>query len=437
MIARLSLSQIASYLDTRKSQGFNAVMIELSSHQQAAFSGCPANVNGDQPFLKNVSGGTYVGTTATADFSTPNPVYWDWVDQVLDLISSRNFLCLAYVMAWGFGLDGTQGWWPDMMLSANTRAVHSTFGSYLGNRLNKRTNVWALHGSDSFGNTTGTPESGIARAFSLATGMISAGFTQGHSGDWAVASESLDGPADVTASVDWTTIISRNGAYTVGGSFTLGAAFDGHTYLEARRGWNDGLVSWGKEMAYKTSPFAPGADQDLRNSQMWLFYSGCTGGMFYGYDNGVATHGVWCFNTNWTSDILDSSALDFQRFNNMLDGFAWWNLVPSELSGMPLLVTSANGSQTGSPAGYVAAACASDGSFMHVFFPYTSGGGSQNATVVMSQMAGTSSAQWWDPRSGALSSAGSGISNSGTHVFTTPGNNSSGFNDWVLLVTVP
>lgn len=222
VIARLSTSQIASYLDTRVSQGFNAVMIELFSHQTSV-ANCPANFNGDQPFTTKATGGTYVGTSGTADFSTPNNNYFNYVDAVLDLIASRNMLCLAYPLAWGFNLDGTEGWWPDMMLTGNSRSVHGGLGTYLGNRYGSRKNITWLRGSDSQGNTSGTPESGIAREAAMTSAMRAAGALQLYAGDWAAPSESTDAPSDATAGVALSDYISLQGTYSYGSTFPNGS----------------------------------------------------------------------------------------------------------------------------------------------------------------------------------------------------------------------
>jgi hypothetical protein len=460
--SRLSPSQVVTYLDTRRAQGFNAVMMELSSHQ-IGVSGCPASFLGDQPFISKAGGGAYVGANGTADFSTPNPAYWNYVDQVLDLIAARDMLCLAYPLAWGYALDGTQGWWQDMMLSANTRAVHTTLGNYVGARFSaaKRPNIFWLHGSDSFGNLTGTPESGVARAHAFMLGMISSGATQFRCGDWAAPSEASDGPADATAGVSFAAYMQVQGTYTSGGVFgnaidgngeTIGPDLDGQTFLEARRGWNfvpttttqgpsgsvpSALPCFLKETDYVSSPFAPGSRSDVRNAQMWAVLSGCTNGFFYGYDNSVANHGVWNFSSNWPTDILDASAAaDVKNFSGFIAGFAWWKLVPSELSGLRRLIPSSNGVQSVG-ATYVASAQAGDGSFLLAYAPTVGGGGTQTFTVDTRSMAGTTACRWWDPTSGAFQSASPATVNNSQSAqsFTTPGTNSAGDNDWLLVLS--
>ena len=55
-------------------------------------------------------------------------------------------------------------------------------------------------------------------------------------------------------------------------------------------------------------------------------------------------------------------------------------------------------------------------------------------TVDMTAMSGPSRARWFDPTSGAYTAIGSDLPNTGTRAFTTPGNNSVGQRDWVLVL---
>jgi hypothetical protein len=47
-------------------------------------------------------------------------------------------------------------------------------------------------------------------------------------------------------------------------------------------------------------------------------------------------------------------------------------------------------------------------------------------------------ARWFDPTDETYTAIGTGISNSGTQVFTVSGNNAEGsFDDWVLVFDIP
>jgi hypothetical protein len=51
----------------------------------------------------------------------------------------------------------------------------------------------------------------------------------------------------------------------------------------------------------------------------------------------------------------------------------------------------------------------------------------------MTVMSGTSRARWYNPTTADYSAIGT-LTNTGTQSFTPPGNNGSGYNDWVLVI---
>ena len=56
-------------------------------------------------------------------------------------------------------------------------------------------------------------------------------------------------------------------------------------------------------------------------------------------------------------------------------------------------------------------------------------------TVNMTKLAASATARWFDPSVGTYTSiSGSPFANTGTRNFTTPGNNSAGDGDWVLVL---
>jgi hypothetical protein len=48
-------------------------------------------------------------------------------------------------------------------------------------------------------------------------------------------------------------------------------------------------------------------------------------------------------------------------------------------------------------------------------------------------MSASSRARWWNPTNGAFTTIGT-YANTGTHAFTPPGDNGTGFDDWVLVL---
>ena len=55
----------------------------------------------------------------------------------------------------------------------------------------------------------------------------------------------------------------------------------------------------------------------------------------------------------------------------------------------------------------------------------------------MTELGGSASGRWYNPTSGQYTTiAGSPFANTGSRTFTTPGNNGTGTNDWLLVLEV-
>jgi hypothetical protein len=452
---QLSLANVATYLTTREAQGFNSVFVSFVCHETNT-TNSPADALGNLPFTTKDGGGSYTGTSGTADFSTPNDTYFAYLKSVIDLCEARGFLVLAYILPWGIAGSGNAGWWPDLVNGSNTQAVCTAFGTYLATGhgafagFKNNRGLILMNGSDYGQNRVADPPTteGETRALKISRAMVAAGATQLQTGDWQAPSMSTDEPIFET----W---MQLNGCYTYDSVYpdSTSPSDTLRTYLQARAGYsyvpisgnqsqNGALPSaipvFGKETAFEHSPFAtaspPPAISDIRKAQNWMWLSGATAGIFYGDEH------IWTFPTNgsWVAALTDTSALDFARFSTFVRSLRWWNLIPSELAGMRKLIGGAQGSQSSPADDYVAAACSSEGDFMVAYVPPFSSG-AQSISVDTRSLAGTARARWWDPTSGTYQAATpSLVANTvSAQSFTTPGANSAGDNDWFLLLEVP
>jgi hypothetical protein len=142
---------------------------------------------------------------------------------------------------------------------------------------------------------------------------------------------------------------------------------------------------------------------------------------------------VWPFNTGvWQDHLNTQGAQDMARLNAFIRSIAWQNLVPSGLGGMKTLVTA--GGSTPSASDYVAASATPDGTLLVAYVPPAHSG---SITIDMTAMSKPAQARWFNPTSGAYAQIGTGIPNTGSFVFDPPGNNGSGFSDWVLVLDTP
>lgn len=436
-LAHLPAPDRQAYLSTRQAQGFNSIQVYLFPFNfpgAAPYTGG----NGTWPFTGKIGGGAYAGEVGTADFTTPNESFFSFIDGLLDDAAARGFLVHLYALDWGYGGDGKQGWWLD--IKANPSSALQSLGTYVGNRYRSRTNVIWVDGSD-YGQSSSPTKPDAAnedKVVAMIQAMQTAGAVQLRTGDWNAPSSSTDEPK-------FTSYMQVNGIYSYGGSYPGSNPFDGKTYLQSRLCWSYAPVaaSQGNPGATSVPPALPcyeketgyegenlggeaGDAASVRKYQWWSVLSGGTAGLFFAYRDTVA------FTAGWQSNLSTPGALDMQRLAAFVQGLPWWKLVPSELSGMRRLVTSGNGTQSGSPANYVAAAQASDGTLLLAYVPPV-GSGAQGLTVDLRSMAAAVRARWWDPTNGAFRSIGD-YDNAGAQAFTTPGNNSAGANDWLLVI---
>jgi hypothetical protein len=163
------------------------------------------------------------------------------------------------------------------------------------------------------------------------------------------------------------------------------------------------------------------ATQPVRRFQWWGWLS-TIGGYISG--NGY----VWPFNAGWQNHLNTQGAQDMARLNAFIRSINWYQLVPSGLNGMRTLVTA--GGSSVSAADYVAAAATPAGDLLVAYIPPAHSG---SITVDLTAMSNTVRARWFDPTSAAYSAIGN-FPNTGAQTFTTPGSNSLGQADWVLVL---
>ena len=152
----------------------------------------------------------------------------------------------------------------------------------------------------------------------------------------------------------------------------------------------------------------------------------CIGGYVFG------NLPIWDFDTGWPAAMDATGSLDWQRAGALFDALPWHTLVPSNLGTLAgtVLVPGADIATGGD-----VAAAASPAALV-AYLPST-GTAARTISVTMSVLSGPARARWFNPTSGAYTDLTGGaysLPNSGTHAFTTPGNNSTGTNDWVLVI---
>jgi hypothetical protein len=158
----------------------------------------------------------------------------------------------------------------------------------------------------------------------------------------------------------------------------------------------------------------------------WLGVLNTIGGYTFGNES------IWPFvDGTWQNQMNSLGSKSAAVVNMFVRSISWWTLVPRGLAGTRVLVTDNTGSTDNDSISGVATP---DGSLVVAYVGPTHSGA---FTVDMSVMKGPARARWLDPGSGAYTQIATGIANSGTRSFTTPGKTSDGYGDWALVIDVP
>lgn len=434
-ITSLSETEYKPFIDDTVAKGYNAIEFHVINHDGRG-NHPPFGLNNILPFTKRLDGSTWDGSLGSnndqaPDFSQPNEAYWVSVDALLSYAESKGVLCFMFPAYTGYA-GGSQGWMVEMVANGSTKM--QAYGRFIANRYKIRGNiVWMLGGDYGTGGFQFTAEQ-LAVEQAMLAGM-----------------QSISGLASRNISAEW----NQDSIYTDQSDPTLRAAgtlqgaysFSGAVNLYTRNGYgpfdSDGTTPHSVMPTFLLEgPYDQegpdgnhingSATQPVRRFQWWGWLSGIAG---YISGNGC----VWPFNPSkllpfsfcsdgWQAHLNTQGAQDMARLNAFLRSIAWYNLVPSGLSGMKAIVT-AGGSQPALP-DYVAAAASPDGTLLVAYVPPDHSG---SITINMTTMSGQTQARWFNPATAVYTVIGT-FANAGTQDFVPPGNNGTGFTDWVLLL---
>jgi len=406
-ITNLTPGEMDTYLADRKSRGFNTLLVSLLEHKFAVQA--PRNRAGDFPFNAHANG--------SYDFSTPSPAYFAFADAALDKAAAAGMLVLLDVMY--LGANGAEeGWWAELNNANNTPAKSYAYGQFIGKRWKDRGNIaWVFSGDY----TPPAGSEGETRLLQIYKGVRDAGATQ-LAGAHVFDKLSSDWPAFVPH-------LQINAVYASGP--------DIYKFARTAFGRPNPVPVFLLESGYEQEKWFPGDPASIR-SYLWWAQLSAVGGVFYGHRD------IWAFNTDswstgypfgsqrWQRSLDTPGSQAVKHMADLLRSLAWYDLVPSGLSGMKNLITDGGGTMGG--ADYVTAAASTDGKTLVAYLP-PGGAANRSITVDMSAMSGPTTARWWDPTSGAFTAIASNLGNTGRHAFAVTGNNAAGAHDWVLVLS--
>jgi hypothetical protein len=414
-VLSLPVRDYTTFLEDTVSRGYDAIELHVLNHDPRG-NAPPRNGNGDLPFALRLDGAPWSGaltyadiTREAPDLSTPNEAYWRFVDAFLATCEERGLLVLLFPAYVGYA-GGDQGWMQEMVANGAPRLRQ--FGAFLAERYKDRKNLVWMMGGDM--GTFSASQASVEDA--LIAGLKSVG-----------------GQASTAFSAEW----ASNSVCTAQATFAR------HCTLQSVYSWTGEVLSYARK-GYSRTPAIPtflleepydeegpdgngvnsSATQPVRRFQLWGWLSGIAG---YVSGNGY----VWPFRPGWQDHLDTQGTRDMARLNGLIRSLPWHELVPSELGGMRKLVTAGNGSVDGS--NYIAAAAAPAGTLLVAYVPPTGSAG-RSFAVDMAALKGTARARWWNPATGTYTTIADSLPATGSRAFSTPGDNGTGHNDWVLVV---
>jgi Protein of unknown function (DUF4038)/Putative collagen-binding domain of a collagenase len=426
ILANLNNADTTTYLTNRGSNGFNALWIELLCDSYTGGAGTEGSpnyghdVNGNDPFTRTLTGGYY-------DLTTPDPAYWSHVDYVVQTAATNGLQCVFTPL--------DQGGWTQTSLTNGTNRCYE-YGRFLGNRYKNSPNIiWNL-GND-FQNWATQQNDAVILA--IADGIKSVDTNHLITVELnSSVSESQDDP-------NWIPRITANGVYTYY-----------PTYDETLVAYNKPnimpVLFLEAHYEYENVGGEFGTPNVLRRQEYWSLTSGALAGHMYG------NHYTWTFASGrqsylkstgvkhilylflrhaipgWESHLETTGMKQLIYFRNFFSSRRWYDLVPDQSH---TLLTAGYGTYTSggnvSDSDYATAANTPDGTLAMVYTPVR-----HTLTIALTNFSSSVTARWYDPTANTFAAIpGSPFPNVGTHNFTTPGKNSAGDGDWMLVLEAP
>lgn len=415
---------IITYLDNRKARGFTAFeMLAIASDLSggtAPFNWHRQNRNGDEPF------------TTVGDLSTPNPAYWAFIDFIIDQAAARGMAVLFYPLYAGYGGNQGQGWWE--VVAANSTGNCQGYGAFVGNRYKNRPNVIWMFGGD----YTQPNDATRTKYIAFVDALRATGAAQIAGAEWG----------------DPDTLVTDQPGYTYGQSpltshmqldsfYAQGPGSNGQTYATADRSWTrifPKIPTFAKETMLGGGTYVAGLASDrpaLRKYHNWAATAGSVAGINMGQID-VATAADM-------SHLNDAFFDDFQHHGELFASVPWFKMRPSGTASVSPHGSSGSAlycgrvlivSGGGSGASLITSCLSYDGNHLFAYVPSTGTGTTTFSVDCRSLSAGSKAARWYDLTTGTYQNASPAtVDNSlSAQSFTTPGDNGTGSNDWMLVI---
>lgn|GEM_PF-1341045 len=413
-VAHYNLTDWTAYFENIAGKGFNACLFEVIA---TANGGGGVNDDG-----RNYAGALpFVGGNITS----LNTTYWTHIQAVVDAANAVGITPVLSVM---------DGWALDPVFVGKSQADCQAYGTAVGDLMDGKHVLWHF-GGDYVPNTN-EPWDGATTDLQMRaclTGIRAAGHTE---------------PFTVQLSYDYSfTQQNQFWEREVGGDSGAGWSFV-YTYyatyaaVHAAYAWTTQTNQWSGDRNPRPAMFSeanywgenigggapasePTTAETIRRQVGWAITAGSPG-FGYGDDNWDGSLGAY------TSMLDDAPPAQVNDLADRVFSAGGWHLLAPTFT----LVTAGGGTrQVGELAedvledDYCTAAVTPDGSLAFVYVPTNTGASARTITLDLAQLGATPAALWYNPVTGATTSAGAGPT------YTTPAAHADGARDYLLEVT--
>lgn len=360
LIVGLTNEEAERYLETRRRQGFNSIIVNLIEHK---FRG-PVNRYGEGPFF------------TPGDFSTPNEKYFEHADWVIRKAAEKGIqVFLAPIYLGYIGTD--EGWIEELQVNGSEKARN--WGRYVGKRYRGFDNIVWIIGGDR------NPDKAREEVDAVAQGIKETDdrhilTAHCHPENSAIDQYGQEGWLDLNTTYTYAIVHQK-----------LRGDYDRQPVMPYV------LIETTYEGEHNASAV------QIRRQAYWAILSGATG-QFMG------NRPVWLFDPGWEAALNSVGAQDMARLFALFSSRPWAQLVPDEKHEV---VVDGLGEFNGLD--YLTAARSADGSTVMAYMPT-----SRTIAVQMNSLSGKEATAWWfNPRTGQVSEAGK-FATTGKREFTPP-----------------
>ena len=358
LISGLTKGEAEAYLEARRRQGFNSIIVNLIEHK---FRG-PVDRYGEGPF------------TTPGDFSTPSEKYFEHADWVIRKAGEKGIqVILAPIYLGYIGTD--EGWINELVANGPEKALN--WGRYVGKRYRDFDNIiWMIGGDRNPGNAREDVDA-------VALGIKEVDKRHLMTAHCHPENSAIDQFGD-------------DGWLDLNDTYTYGIV---HQKLLTDFNRKPPMPFVLMESTYEGEHNASAVQ--IRRQAYWAILCGATGQV-------MGNRPIWLFDPGWQSALNSTGAQDMVRLGALFASRPWHELVPDQAH---RVVTDGLGEFLGLD--YLSAARTRDGGTVIAYLPT-----SRTFTVDMTKISGKTARAWWfNPRTGRADSAGS-YPTSGTKQFT-------------------